>query len=75
MIELILTEIGMLLAFVVGFILGKTGKVNNPVESLKLYKQKKKAEQKNKEQINDEEITLHNINNYNGTGAGQKKYN
>ena len=80
MTELIVTEIGMLLAFIVGYIFGKNSRsnTNSVVGKIKMTKSEKKAQQDKKDDIirrNEElQITLDNINNYNGSAIGQKDY-
>ncbi len=80
MTELIVTEIGMLLAFIVGYIFGKNSRsnTNSVVGKIKMTKSEKKAQQDKKDDIirrNEElQITLDNINNYNGSALGQKDY-
>ena len=80
MTELIVTEIGMLLAFIVGYIFGKNSRsnTNSVVGKIKMTKSEKKAQQDKKDDIirrNEElQITLDNINNYNGSATGQKDY-
>lgn len=76
MIELIVMEIGMLMAFITGYILGsnKNTKKENPIKRIKLHHEKKMTEQAIERHNKDLEVTLNNINNYDGTGANQKKY-
>jgi hypothetical protein len=73
--ELIVTEIGMLLAFIVGFIFGKYSKSKPAIGKIKLTKTEQKRKEQEDRANDDLQITLDNINNYNGTGVGQKKYN
>ncbi len=79
MTELIVTEIGMILAFIVGYIFGKNSKSSTTYGKLKMTKHdkemKKKQDEKFEKDNDDLQTTLDNINNYDGTGAGQKKYN
>jgi hypothetical protein len=77
MIELIIMEIGMLMAFIVGYIFGisKDSKKENPIKRIKLHHEKKINEKEENRRKDELEITMANINNYDGTGANQRKYN
>lgn len=76
MIELIVTEIGMLMAFIVGYIFGNKKDVtrNNPIKKIKLHHEKKVNEKEMERHNEDIQITMANINNYDGTGAKQMNY-
>ncbi len=75
MMELVITEIGMLLAFIVGYIFGKGAKSKPILGKLRMSKKEKQARAQYEKESDDLQTTLDNINNYNGTGVGQKKYN
>ena len=76
---LVLSEVMIVIAFYLGYKIGSKEEIKTPIEKVKEIKQEHKENKENKKEIEKEnkrneiiDIMLENIDNYNGTGLGQK---
>lgn len=77
MVELITLGIFMLLSFVLGAYVGqrvvKGESIEvNPIKAIEEHKEEKKARKQIEQEKSKFDIMLENIDNYDGTGIGQK---
>lgn len=76
---LVLSEAMIIVAFYLGFKIGSKDEIKTPVEKVKEIKEKHEETKQREKEIEKEnkrneiiDIMLENIDNYNGTGLGQK---
>lgn len=75
--ELIVFGLFIMSSFVIGVILGQKLNRNekieiNPVKAIEDYKEEREYKKEVKEEMSKLDIMLENIDNYDGTGIGQK---
>lgn len=77
MVELIVFGIFIMSSFVIGVILGQKLNRNekievNPVKAIEDYKEERQYKKETQQEQTKLDIMLENIDNYDGTGIGQK---